>query len=76
MRGGQIRLYFYTGYRHHMDGIAAYLFATVVLLGVAACAALALKRMWSLDGLPDLSRLDNSPEEKYASMSRLFSSVI
>jgi len=56
-----------------MDGIAAYLFATVVLLGVAACAALALKRMWSLDGLPDLSRLDNSPEEKYASMSRLFS---
>jgi hypothetical protein len=59
-----------------MDGIAAYLFATVVLLGVAACAALALKRMWSLDGLPDLSRLDNSPEENYASMSRLFSSVI
>ena len=56
-----------------MDGIAAYLFAMAVLLGVAACAAFALRRMWTLDGIPDLTRLADSPEEKYASMSRLFS---
>jgi hypothetical protein len=56
-----------------MDGISAYIFATVILLGVAACATLALRRMWSLDGLPDLSRLSESPEVKYAAMGRLFS---
>jgi hypothetical protein len=56
-----------------MDGIAAYLFAALVLLGVAGCATLALRRMWSLEGLPDMSRLDDSPEQKYAAMSRLFS---
>lgn len=56
-----------------MDGIGAYFLATIILLGVAACATLALRRMWSLDSLPDLGRLNDAPEDKYAPMGRLFS---
>ena len=56
-----------------MEGITAYLLAAIALLAVAAGVAFALKRLWSLDELPDLSRLEDSPEEKYAAMGRLFS---
>ena len=56
-----------------MDGIVAYIFAAAALLGVAATAAIALKRMWRLEEFPDLNRLNDSPEEKYAGMGRLFS---
>ena len=58
---------------NYMDGIGAYLFGPIVLLAIAACAALAFRRMWSLEDLPDLRRLDDAPEEKYAGMVRLFS---
>ena len=56
-----------------MDGNPAYLLAAVTLLGVAATVAIALRRMWKLDEAPDLSLLDDSPEEKYAALGRLFS---
>ncbi len=56
-----------------MDGIAAYLFTAVLLLGLAATVAVGLKRMWNLDELPDMSRLDDSPAENYSAMGRLFS---
>ena len=56
-----------------MDGNPAYLIAAVALLGLAATVAIALRRMWKLDELPDLRLLDDSPEEKYAAMGRLFS---
>ena len=60
------------GYQE-MDGIAAYFVAATGMLAVAVGVAFALRRLWSLDGLPDLSRLQDSPEEKYAAMGRLFS---
>jgi hypothetical protein len=57
-----------------MDGMTSYLLGSLVLLAVAAGVAFALKRLWSLDGLPDLARLQDSPEQKYAMMGRLLSS--
>ncbi len=56
-----------------MDGIAAYLIAALGLVTVAAGVAYALKRLWVLEDLPDLARLQDSPPEKYAPMGRLFS---
>ncbi len=56
-----------------MDGIAAYLVAAVGLVTLAVGAAYALRRLWVLEDLPDLERLTDSPQEKYAPMGRLFS---
>jgi hypothetical protein len=56
-----------------MDGISPYLFPGLFLSCLAVCAALALHRIWNFDELPDLSRLNDSPEEKYVAMGRLFS---
>jgi hypothetical protein len=57
-----------------MDGMTSYLLGSFILLAVAGGVAFALKRLWSLDGLPDLARLQDSPEVKYAMMGRLLSS--
>lgn len=58
-----------------MDGIAAYLIAGAGLVGLAVAVSYALRRLLVLEELPDLDRLNDSPQEKYAAMARLFSAA-
>ena len=56
-----------------MDAMVAFSIAAAGLIALAIGASYALRRLLVLEELPDLDRLNDSPQEKYAAMGRLFS---